>query len=90
MYIALPMPTIIFQIPPVTMTLSHDFRNEYYGRSNSRCTHCGYQQSEEHEADNNDIDEEIDEDSVKEEVVDEDDMKKEEIKEMFSQYPFNE
>jgi hypothetical protein len=87
----MPMPTIIFQIPSVRMILSHDFGNEHYSGSNSKCTRCGHPQSEEDEVDNDDMDEEIDEDGVNEEVVDEDDMKKEEIKEeMIFEYSFNE
>ena len=90
MYIALPIPTIILQIPPMAMVLPQNLRNECYGRSNSRCTYCGYQQSEEREVDNDEMDEEIDVDSVKEEVVDEVHVKKEEIKEMFFRHSFDE
>ncbi|CAF4588353.1 unnamed protein product [Rotaria socialis] len=50
-YIVLPMPTIMLQIPPIRIILSHEFGNEHHSESNSKCTRFGHLQSEEDEVD---------------------------------------
>ncbi|CAM4834411.1 unnamed protein product [Rotaria magnacalcarata] len=45
------MPTIMLQIPPIRIILSHEFGNEHHSESNSKCTRYDHLQSEEDEVD---------------------------------------
>jgi hypothetical protein len=71
------MPTIILQIPPIRIILSHEFGNEHHSESNNKWTRYGHPQSEE---------DEIDEDYMNREEIEIEEIKQEE---MIFQYPFN-
>ena len=80
MYFALPMPMIILPISPVTVMPSYNFGNPHCMGSNSRCTHCGCQQSKEDDVSSDDTDEEDDvssDDMDEEDDVSSDDMDEE-------------
>lgn len=98
-YIEIPMPTIILQIPSIRIILSHEFSNGSQYGLYSMGAHSSHSENKEDEDYANDIDEEIDEDII--EAVIKDNIKKEElevekikqeIKEeiMLFQYPINE
>ncbi|CAF3503364.1 unnamed protein product [Rotaria socialis] len=101
-YIVLPMPTIMLQIPPIRIILSHEFGNEHHSESNSKCTRFGHLQSEEDEVDEDymkieeikqeEIEvEEIEQEEIEIEEIEIEEIEVEEIKqeEMIFQYPFN-
>ena len=69
-YIAMPMPIIVLQIPSIKIICSREFLNEYHSGSDNWCTHCGRRQSED----------EVDEDNMKKEEVEVEEIKVEEIK----------
>ncbi|CAF2095921.1 unnamed protein product [Rotaria magnacalcarata] len=81
-YIVLPMPTIMFQIPSIRIIFSHEFGNEHHSESNNKWTRYGHPQSEE---------DEIDKDYMNREEIEIEEIEVEEIKqeEMIFQYPFN-
>ena len=76
-YIVLPMPTIMLQIPSIRIIFSHEFGNEHHSESNNKWTRYGHPQSEE---------DEIDEDYMNREEIEIEEIKQEE---MIFQYPFN-
>ncbi|CAF4735602.1 unnamed protein product [Rotaria sp. Silwood1] len=95
-YIAIPMPTIIFQMPSIRMILAHEFGNEHRSGSNNRCIHCAHLQCKEGEVDKDDMKkekievEEIEIEEIKQEEIEIEEIKQEEIREeMIFQYPFN-
>ena len=76
-YIVLPMPTIMLQIPSIRIIFSHEFGNEHHSESNNKWTRYGHPQSEE---------DEVDEDYMNREEIEIEEIKQEE---MIFQYPFN-
>ena len=76
-YIVLPMPTIMLQIPSIRIILSHEFGNEHHSESHNKWTRYGHPQSEE---------DEVDEDYMNREEIEIEEIKQEE---MIFQYPFN-
>ncbi|CAF4716050.1 unnamed protein product [Rotaria magnacalcarata] len=86
------MPTIMLQIPPIRIILSHEFGNEHHSESNSKCTRYGHLQSEEDEVDEDYMKiEEIKQEEIEQEEIEIEEIEVEEIKqeEMIFQYPFN-
>ncbi|CAF4622176.1 unnamed protein product, partial [Rotaria socialis] len=96
-YIVLPMPTIMLQIPSIRIILSHEFGNEHHSESNSKCTRYGHLQSEEDGVDEDYMkieeikQEEIEQEEIEIEEIEQEEIEVEEIKqeEMIFQYPFN-
>ncbi|CAF5191701.1 unnamed protein product, partial [Rotaria magnacalcarata] len=101
-YIVLPMPTIMLQIPSIRIIFSHEFGNEHHSESNNKWTRYGHPQSEEDEVDEDYMNtEEIEIEEIKQEEIEVEEIEIEEIKqeeieveeikqeEMIFQYPFN-
>ncbi|CAM4963798.1 unnamed protein product [Rotaria socialis] len=84
-YIVLPMPTIMLQIPPIRIILSHEFGNEHHSESNSKCTRYGHLQSEEDEVDEDYLkikeikQEEIEVEEIEQEEIEVEEIEQEEI-----------
>ncbi|CAF5180357.1 unnamed protein product [Rotaria magnacalcarata] len=91
-YIVLPMPTIMLQIPSIRIIFSHEFGNEHHSESNNKWTRYGHPQSEEDEVDEDYMNtEEIKQEEIEQEEIEIEEIEVEEIKqeEMIFQYPFN-
>ncbi|CAF2017495.1 unnamed protein product [Rotaria magnacalcarata] len=91
-YIVLPMPTIMLQIPSIRIIFSHEFGNEHHSESNNKWTRYDHPQSEEDEVDEDYMNrEEIEIEEIEIEEIEIEEIEIEEIKqeEMIFQYPFN-